>query len=783
MNNTKPLYHIASSVAIADFVLEGGKLQSPDQNTEPLSPNPIGDITPVDFMKAIFGNISSDSAEQPLCCGFADDPHKMSYWTASTMQGGEMPVCIKPSNNCYFSAATYKPDSTGKYRAKKNLVAANYVILLDDIGTKSSTEIKLPLSWLVETSPGNFQGGLILDAACTDLKEYEPVVKELGKQGWSDKGASGAARWMRLPCGLNSKEKYLVGGVAPQVKLVEFHPERRYSLKQIIEAFGLKIGSAKETTMPQPINHVESGADHPFGECDEGGRTGKTVSGALIYLRKGVSLDRTIELCLLIDAKCHHPPLESTNPGKVEHTVRDVYERYIVKEHPDFVIELNVDHFVAREGSKTVVCLEYYDPVLKRIILVRMSFADFINYYSNKQVWGVDKKGKPILIPMGHAWIVSKYRRQYKGIRMTPMLDDDEYFNLWKGFTVKPVKGSWKLMKRHIFKVLCDGNKKLFQYVMGWFARMIQQPGSPGEVAIVLQGGRGTGKGMFGNAICMLLGQHACHVTNGKHVTGNFNAHLEDCVFLFADEAFWAGDKAAENVLKGLITEPVTPIERKFGDLKHTVNMLHILMASNNDWVVPAGLDERRYCVLKVNNSMAGDFEYFAALQYEINNGGLAAMLHELQNLDISTFNVRDVPKTPGLLEQKLHSLEPIQAWWYQKLQEGEIHTDFSWKCIPSRQAYDDYHHTVTRISGGIRKLSETGFGIALKKLLPEGWPVKKKKKSSNMFVPHPVNHYELPELGDCRKHFETLVGTSIPWDECTHLEPEITPCEDGDDL
>ena len=528
MNNSKPLYHIASSEAIVNFAPDGDNTLSPDHNGDLLSPNPIGDTAPIDFVKAIFGSLSPDAAEQPLFCGFSDDPNVMQYWIANTMQEGVMPSCIKPGNNCYFSAATYKPDSTGKYRAKKKLVVANHVILLDDIGTKSSSEIKLPLSWLVETSPGNYQGGLILDEPCTDLKEYESVVTALGKQGWSDKGASGAARWMRLPYGINSKVKYLVDGVAPQEKLVEFHPERKYSLKQIIEKFGLKIGKVEDKTLTHQGNQVESSAANPFGECDEGGRTAKIVSAALIFLRKGLDLGRTIELCLLIDEKQHHPPLESTNPGKVEHTVRDVYERYIVKEHPDFVIELNVDHFVAREGSKTVVCLEYYDPVLKRIILVRMSFADFKNYYSNKQVWGVDKKGNPVLIPLGLAWISSKYRRQYKGIRMTPMLDDDEYFNLWKGYTVKPVKGSCKLMKKHIFKVLCDGNKKLFLYVMRWLARMIQQPGSPGEVAIVLQGGRGTGKGMFGNAICLLLGQHACHVTNGKHVTGNFNAHLED---------------------------------------------------------------------------------------------------------------------------------------------------------------------------------------------------------------------------------------------------------------
>jgi len=32
-------------------------------------------------------------------------------------------------------------------------------------------------------------------------------------------------------------------------------------------------------------------------------------------------------------------------------------------------------------------------------------------------------------------------------------------------------------------------------------------------------------------------------------LVGNFNAHLIDCVLLFADEAFWAGDKQGENTL------------------------------------------------------------------------------------------------------------------------------------------------------------------------------------------------------------------------------------------
>jgi putative methionine-R-sulfoxide reductase with GAF domain len=61
------------------------------------------------------------------------------------------------------------------------------------------------------------------------------------------------------------------------------------------------------------------------------------------------------------------------------------------------------------------------------------------------------------------------------------------------------------------------------------------------------------------------------------------------------------GDKAGESVLKALITEPVISIERKGFDVVQVRNCLHIIIASNSDWVVPAVADERRFCVLDVD--------------------------------------------------------------------------------------------------------------------------------------------------------------------------------------
>ena len=72
-------------------------------------------------------------------------------------------------------------------------------------------------------------------------------------------------------------------------------------------------------------------------------------------------------------------------------------------------------------------------------------------------------------------------------------------------------------------------------------------------------------------------------IDHPKHLVGNFNAHLRDAFFVFANEPFFAGDKQHEGVLKGLITEPKIIIEAKYQNAVTVANMTHILMASNSD--------------------------------------------------------------------------------------------------------------------------------------------------------------------------------------------------------
>jgi hypothetical protein len=85
-------------------------------------------------------------------------------------------------------------------------------------------------------------------------------------------------------------------------------------------------------------------------------------------------------------------------------------------------------------------------------------------------------------------------------------------------------------------------------------------------------------------------------------------------------------------------------------------------MTSNEDWVVPAGMNERRFCVLDVDPRCEQNYEYFREIDEELAHGGLGYLLADLLAFDLDTVNLRPIPRTQALLKQKIRSLESVHA-------------------------------------------------------------------------------------------------------------------------
>jgi hypothetical protein len=102
-------------------------------------------------------------------------------------------------------------------------------------------------------------------------------------------------------------------------------------------------------------------------------------------------------------------------------------------------------------------------------------------------------------------------------------------------------------------------------------------------------------------------------------------------------------------------------------------NTLKIFMASNSEFVVPAGHDARRYFVLDVSEKRKQDSTYFAGIVRELATGGRAALLNFLRNRDLSSFEIRKVPQTAALADQKARSRRGVDLLVEMLAKEGAL--------------------------------------------------------------------------------------------------------------
>jgi len=432
------------------------------------------------------------------------------------------------------------------------------------------------------------------------------------------------------------------------------------------------------------------------------------------------------------------------------------------------IAEINRMYALAIWGGKAVVVNEQpHGPVNDRMRV--MSFESMNSWFANRHTEIRTADGKVKSVNWAKAWHQHHDRRQYDGVEFFPSCDGasgtPNYLNLWRGFSVTPSDaGSCGKFKDHLRVNVCREDDELFRYLIGWMAHLVQRPRNRAGIALVLRGRKGTGKTKVGEVLGSLFAAHYFLIDDARYLTGQFNSHMVSCLLLQADEAMWAGDKTAEGRLKGLITSQVQMIEAKGVDPIRMENRVHVIMTSNEEWVIPASGDERRFCVLDVGSLCERNNQYFAEIDSEMNQGGRERLLYELLTFDLERFNIWDIPQTKALLDQKLGSLSPIDEFWHSRLYSGSlIHGDDIWRTVVARDdLYGEYLREMKSRNMG-RARGSADFGKRLKKLAPairDTRPAIEKEPG----LQKRAYCYEIPPLEECREAFEKHLGQPIRW-------------------
>jgi hypothetical protein len=282
-------------------------------------------------------------------------------------------------------------------------------------------------------------------------------------------------------------------------------------------------------------------------------------------------------------------------------------------------------------------------------------------------------------------WLAHPDSKRYHDIGFYPKLDptpkqfDPRDYNLFRGFRItrdKAVDGDCTPLLNHIHTVLCAGNREYSEFFLNCLAQIVQTPWKKLNTATVLISEEGAGKTiLFQHFMGKILGSQ-CFLSESRSdaLFGNFNSVLSGKLLVVAEELLWAGSHKDAGILKDLLTSDTLSINAKFQQPHTEQNFVNMFILTNNSWAIQAGMQARRFFVLRPSDKFSGKQtvearEYFDKLL----SVDPAAFAHHLYTRDLTNFNSRQPPLTDALIDQKKQSMSPVESMLFECLQREYV--------------------------------------------------------------------------------------------------------------
>lgn len=202
-------------------------------------------MTNSDFLAEIYGEL--EPGTHGWVCSFAADPSNAppAVWGGRAYKGLPNQAALidrSVQDNTYYCTAVLGATDDGEIVRRKDAFVRLAVLVLDDVQLSDVQGY----SYAIQTSPGKFQVGILLDSECPDCADkplIDRVMSALAARGRSnDASGNACVRYVRLPGGTNTKPR---ASGTWAVKLESWHPNVRWTLEDACAAVGVDLDSLR----------------------------------------------------------------------------------------------------------------------------------------------------------------------------------------------------------------------------------------------------------------------------------------------------------------------------------------------------------------------------------------------------------------------------------------------------------------------------------------------------------------------------------------------------------
>ena len=351
-------------------------------------------------------------------------------------------------------------------------------------------------------------------------------------------------------------------------------------------------------------------------------------------------------------------------------------------------------------------------------------------------------------------WFESLTRRDVNTIEFDPSCLENapDCYNTWKGYRLNNTgtfdSNNLTAVLHHVKDVLADNDAEVYEYILDWFAQVLQKPSQKTKTCLVLKSIEGTGKGIFIDMIGKIMGNDTyLFCTDMEKILGRFNKQAAGKLLVNFNETNWGGNIKSKGIFKSFITDDHVTIEEKGREPYVINNYANCCITSNNDWLVSVGRDDRRFVLIECKNEKLAKDKVSAIIKTDIQE-----LANFFYNRDISNFDSTVYKKTNFHEDQVQLNWDSVQTFWYsvcsKELAEFDIFDTFMETGIEKCDLYTMYLESCK--SSHTTKVNNVWFYKKMNKLCPSMKTIKATKNS--------VGRVKFPPIAMMLDEFEKAV-------------------------